>query len=123
MFLYIVLIYIMTQGLFSHEQNQYFSKHKLSPRSPTMAFSSVRENVTPNTQLELCWKMLLFITFCINLILNLFYSFISSIDFAFIFIFNIISIMFHSILSTDVIVVYFIIFYSTDVIVVCFIGC
>ena len=24
-------------------------------------FSSVRENVTPNTQLELCWKMLLFI--------------------------------------------------------------
>ena len=50
-------------------------------------FSSVRENVTPNTQLELCWKMLLFITFCINLILNLFDSFISSIDFPFIFIF------------------------------------
>ena len=52
-----------------------------------MAFSSVRENVTPNTQLELCWKMLLFIIFCINLILNLFYSFISSIDFPFIFVF------------------------------------
>ena len=52
-----------------------------------MAFSSVRENVTPNTQLELCWKMLLFIIFCINSILNLFYSFISSIDFPFIFIF------------------------------------
>ena len=44
---------------FLNEQNQYFSKHKLSPRSPTMAFSSVRENVTPNKQLELCWKMLL----------------------------------------------------------------
>ena len=57
------------------------------PRSPTMAFSSVRENVTPNTQLELCWKMLLFIIFCINSILNLFYSFISCIDFPFIFIF------------------------------------
>ena len=52
-----------------------------------MAFSSVRENVTPNTQLELCWKMLLFIIFYINLILNLFYSFISSIDFPFIFVF------------------------------------
>ena len=73
-----------------------------------MAFSSVRENVTPNTQLELCWKMLLFIIFCINLILNLFYSFISSIDFPFIFIFYIIGIMFNSISSTDVIVVYFI---------------
>ena len=34
--------------------------HKLLPRSPTMAFSSVRENVNPNTQLEMCWKMLLF---------------------------------------------------------------
>ena len=67
--------------------------------------------------------MLLFIIFCINLILNLFYSFISSIDFAFHFYIYIISIMFNSILSTDVIVVYFIIFYSTDVIVVCFIGC
>ena len=39
---------IMTQGLFSlrTEPNIDLS-HKLSPRSPTMAFSSVRENVTP----------------------------------------------------------------------------
>ena len=33
-----------------------------------MAFSSVRENVTPTTQVELCWKMLLFIIFCIKLV-------------------------------------------------------
>ena len=52
-----------------------------------MAFSGVRENVTPNTQLELCWKMLLFIIFYINLILNLFYSFLSSIDFLSFFVF------------------------------------
>ena len=39
---------IMTQGLFSlrTEPNIDLS-HKLLPRSPTMAFSSVRENVTP----------------------------------------------------------------------------
>ena len=39
---------IMTQGLFSliTEPNIDLN-HKLSPRSPTMAFSSVRENVTP----------------------------------------------------------------------------
>ena len=31
-----------------------------------MAFSSVRENVNPNTQVEMCWKMSLFINYFIN---------------------------------------------------------
>ena len=79
-----------------------------------MAFSSVRENVTPNTQLELCWKMLLFIIFCINLILNLFYSFISSIDFPFIFMFIslvLCLIPFHQQMLLLYILLYFIIFW------------
>ena len=37
----------MTQGLFfSMNRTKIVLDHKLSPRSPTMAFSSVRENVT-----------------------------------------------------------------------------
>ena len=63
-----------------------------------MAFSSVRENVTPNTQLELCWKMLLFIILYIDLILILFNSFISS---------NcIINVMFISILYQQMLLLY-----------------
>ena len=39
---------LMTQGLiFSMNRTKIVLDHKLSPRSPTMAFSSVRENVTP----------------------------------------------------------------------------
>ena len=54
----------VTQGLyFLKEQNQNLLSHKLSPRSPTMAFSSVRENVTPTHSWKLCWKMLLLIIF------------------------------------------------------------
>ena len=38
----------MAQGQFSHRTEPKLDlSHKLSPRSPTMAFSSVRENVTP----------------------------------------------------------------------------
>ena len=49
-----MLLQKVTQGLyFLKEQNQNLLSHKLLPRSPTMAFSSVRENVTPNTQLEI----------------------------------------------------------------------
>ena len=39
---------IMTQGLFSQRTEPKLDlSHMLLPRSPTMAFSSVRENVTP----------------------------------------------------------------------------
>ena len=38
----------MTQGQFSHRTEPKLDlSHKLLPRSPTMAFSSMRENVTP----------------------------------------------------------------------------
>ena len=38
----------MTQGLiFSMNRTKIVLDHKLLPRSPTMAFSSVREKVTP----------------------------------------------------------------------------
>ena len=37
----------MTQGpIFSMNRTKFILDHKLSPRSPTMPFSSVRENVT-----------------------------------------------------------------------------
>ena len=47
------LMLIMTQGLFSQRTEPKLDlSHKLLPRSPTMTFSSVSENVTPtlNTQ-------------------------------------------------------------------------
>ena len=47
-------------------------------RSPTLAFSSVRENVNLNTKLEMCWKILLFIKL-FYLILFLFYLILSDI--------------------------------------------
>ena len=43
-----------TRSRFSQgTEPKFVFSHKLLPRSPTMAFSSVRENVTPNTQLEI----------------------------------------------------------------------
>ena len=50
----------MTQGLFSlRTEPNIVLNHKLLPRSPTMAFSSVRENVTPTLKIVLenvtCW--------------------------------------------------------------------
>ena len=45
---------IMTQGLFSHRTEPKLDlSHKLLPRSPTMDFSSVRENVTPTLRIVL----------------------------------------------------------------------
>ena len=51
----------MTQGLFSHWTELILIYSQAFARSPTMAFSCVRENVHLNTKLELCWKILLFI--------------------------------------------------------------
>ena len=82
-----------------------------------MAFSSVRENVTPNTQLELCWKMLLFIILYIDLILIFFYLIPS-----FQVIVSLVLCLFPSYINRCYCCI-FIVFYSTDVIVVYFIGC
>ena len=73
-----------------------------------MAFSSVRENVTPNTQLELCWKMLLFIILYVNLILNFKFYLIPSFQVLISFHFCIctISIMFISILYQQMLLLY-----------------
>ena len=55
---------IMTQGLFSQRTEPKLDlSHKLSPRSPTMAFSKCEGKCYPNTYLELCWKMLMLIIF------------------------------------------------------------
>ena len=44
----------MTQGPFSlRTEPNIVLNHKLLPRSPTMAFSSVRENVTPTLRVVL----------------------------------------------------------------------
>ena len=60
----------MTQGLyFLKEQNQNLFTHKLLPRSPTTAFSSVREN--PNTQLEIVLENVI-----VHYILLIIYNFI-----------------------------------------------
>ena len=47
----------MTQGLFSHRTELIPISSQSFARSPTLAFSSLRENVHLNTKLELCWKM------------------------------------------------------------------
>ena len=62
----------MTHGLFSHWTQLIVISSQAFARSPTLAFSSVRENIYLNTKLELCWKMLLFIKL-FYLILFLFY--------------------------------------------------
>ena len=54
-----------TRSIFSLNRIKFILDHKLLPRPPTMAFSSVRENVNHNTQVEMCWKMLSFINYFI----------------------------------------------------------
>ena len=89
----------MTQGLFSlrTEPNIDLS-HKLSPRSPTMAFSSVRENVTPTL------RIVLENVITHNIFILFLFYFILIFNFMFLFILCFIS--FYFIVKTYVIVVY-----------------
>ena len=53
-----------TRSTFSQgTEPKFVFSYKLSPRSPTMAFSSVRENVAPTHSWKLFWEMLMFIIF------------------------------------------------------------
>ena len=64
----------MTQGLYflkGTKPKLFLLSHTLSPRSHIMAFSSVRENVTPTHSWKLCWENVI-----VHYILLIIYNFI-----------------------------------------------
>ena len=63
----------MTQwSLFSINRTKYFSKPQAFAKVTYHGFFKCEGKCYPNTQLELCWKMLLFIIFYINFMFILF---------------------------------------------------
>ena len=70
----------MTQrSIFSMNRIKFILDHKLLPRSPTMAFSSVRENVTPTPSWKcveniIIYKIFYLIMFYFNFILFYYYN-------------------------------------------------
>ena len=66
----------MTQrSLFSINRTKYFSKPQAFAKVTYHGFFKCEGKCYPNTWLELCWKMLLFIIFYINFMFILFLSF------------------------------------------------